>query len=403
MWAQEECPIPSGLLTAAAWEYIFAPLVLFAVSAGVIASVRRAIRTGDSSLVVSKLQALLHVAVLMACGASVAFVTELRWWVRTRGAVGFGEDSVELNWVLWAAYFPIAIGMGVLVFDVFALPSVHAACAFDPRREAEGCRRIGRWKFWYYLFFFMGVLILGPLATSTGDAQAGLHLASAAWAAIAVGECSCAAGQLSTLHTLVAVKAELNEHSATAQVLRDQIKLWKVVVPLQVGVAVFLVVVATPTVRVYSGLLFMVAIAPGALLVCSILLAIQYRALSPARQGTNKVHADAVAMRFRDSIASFAAKAGSELRADECGATAPDPELNGISLRLLQQMAAEFDIPDSRSAGDVCALHVKPLTQATQTPLVRLLQTGRDDVGALWCGRTTHFISYAWSYPFCLL
>ena len=76
---------------------------------------------------------------------------------------------------------------------------------------------------------------------------------------------------------------------------------------------------------------------------------------------------------------------------------------NGVSLRFMRHFADEFAVDDSVSAGDVCAKHVKPVTRKAVTPLVTLLQDGRDGVGASWCDAPSQFISYAWSYPFRLL
>ena len=77
--------------------------------------------------------------------------------------------------------------------------------------------------------------------------------------------------------------------------------------------------------------------------------------------------------------------------------------LNGVSLQLLRDFASEFGVDDLTTAGEVCARYVKPTTAGTRCALVTVLQAGRDGAGALWCDKPTHFISYAWTYPFRLL
>eukprot|EP00936_MAST-01D_sp_MAST-1D-sp1_P000585 g585.t1 len=113
------------------------------------------------------------------------------------------------------------------------------------------------------------------------------------------------------------------------------------------------------------------------------------------------------------TIKSCAAAASTELlsdtaraallqRADRRASDAGMPR-NGVSAEMLRQFASEFMVKDTTTAGDVCERHVKPMTAQTRVPLIAILQAGRDADGAPWCGRPTHFISYAWSYPLLLL
>ena len=69
---------------------------------------------------------------------------------------------------------------------------------------------------------------------------------------------------------------------------------------------------------------------------------------------------------------------------------------NGVSLRFMLDFADEHNVEDDTTAGEVCARHVKSMTAKAQVALVRVLQEGRDAVGARWCGKPGHFISYAW-------
>ena len=118
--------------------------------------------------------------------------------------------------------------------------------------------------------------------------------------------------------------------------------------------------------------------------------------VSPAAAGTPT--------RFgRRTISGFTAAATDEMAQARAQATqpgqvsqAPALSANGVSLRFMLDFADEHNVEDDTTAGEVCARHVKSMTAKAQVALVRVLQEGRDAVGARWCGKPGHFISYAW-------
>eukprot|EP00937_MAST-01D_sp_MAST-1D-sp2_P004569 g4569.t1 len=76
---------------------------------------------------------------------------------------------------------------------------------------------------------------------------------------------------------------------------------------------------------------------------------------------------------------------------------------NGVSLTLLSLFQNEFSLGTDTSATAVCEDHVKPTTESASTSLVALLQVGGDGGDGAqdkWVGEPTHFVSYAWQYPF---
>jgi hypothetical protein len=250
------------------------------------------------------------------------------------------------------------------------------------------------------------------LSTSGSTQDAGAVLMMCGYAGTLV---SCATPFLFLGHQLAGLERELGVASSSGkQVAGLRKALQRGGAVLLLLVPVYVTTVAAPALRNVAGVIVFVIYVVVVTVATVIISFVERSRLAPSRAAAQaKVHPTAAAVQCSGhrTVAAFAANAHRELAQDAARRELllgqerrpSGVPLNGVSLQLLRDFAREFGIDDETTARDVCARHVKPTTQGTRSALVTVLQGARDGAGALWCDKPTHFISYAWTYPFRLI
>ena len=420
MHTAARCPVPTRFLEAMCTVIAVVSGIAALCTCATMATVRRHRGGGWSSVrVVSYGISTLGTAALSAATALLG--ADVKGGLADAGAAW--RSLLYANLILY-----YGTGGAMLVWDVMLAPAVQFVGSLDARRR-QALTLAGKGGMVGYLASIWGFaapgLAMGLFGASgtVQDIGAALEACGYVMAATSFG-----AAALLMAHQLKGLARELGPATSSGQQVAN---LRRTLLIFGVMCAAFLapcytMVIAVPALRNVSGTIatlvkMTVPMTLGPLwhkfertrLVPS--HAVLQRRLSVTLAQT-KVHplspALAAEQRFgRRTIAALAAHAHRELAQDVARRElllaqeqqSSGVPLNGVSLQLLRDFASEFGVDDLTTAGEVCARYVKPTTAGTRCALVTVLQAGRDGAGALWCDKPTHFISYAWTYPFRLL
>ena len=196
------------------------------------------------------------------------------------------------------------------------------------------------------------------------------------------------------------VHASLNAASASAkQVDGLRLMLRRVALLLGNNVPLYMTVATWGTLRAIAGTVVFAGAALGLALPASAFLPFfEYSRLKPARRAhsTRIVPVSPAAAgtptRFgRRTISGFTAAATDEMVQARAQTNQPErasqasqaPALSANGVSALHLDFADETMSKMTTAGEVCARHVKTMTAKAQVALVRVLQEGRDAVGAL--------------------
>ena len=330
-------------------------------------------------------------------------------------AGGLSDGGAAWRWLqLIATFLFVCVAPNTWGYGVLLGPAVRFVGSLDATRfqQLDRAARLGMGA----ATFCFSVAVAGQgvaLFGTTEDAQdSGVVLMCCAFfVSVSIMAFTC----LHMARLMQQVHASLNAASASAKQV-DGLRLMLHRFGLVIGnFAPLYVIMATwGTLRALAGTIVFAAQALAALFLLSVAVPFfEYNRLKPARRAraTRIVPVSpatgGMPTRFgRRTISESTAAATDEIvqaraQTNQPGqasqaSQAPALSANGVSLRFMLDFADEHNVEDDTTAGEVCARHVKSMTAEAQVALVRVLQEGRDAVGARWCGKPGHFISYAW-------
>lgn len=413
MWRSESCPVSTAVYRVTAWTFVFGWIMV--IIGGVVQLTAHCFASHSIPAWARRDWRLLLLVVM-----SAAMALPWGFHIATSRAGAADASTAERVCCACCVFLWLVVVTPIYVRNMMKM-AIHHVYALNAARSRQMMRIAdGSMAMMVLAYFGMGVAWACILFASTENAQHASFAVCVATCAITTFTVGFGLTALSVqLSALLKELAGSSLRSASAKLLREQVALLKTVAKPAIFCGIACIPCAVvPAIRAVGGVvglwLFVCVLVPP-----QVLMLVFYARRICAYNGTAKVHAtsadsgDAFTRFGRHSVAAITSAATDELTVDPIaheevvqqerqGARAAIAK-NGISLRFMRHFADEFDIDDSVTAGDVCARHVKPITFRALTPLVTLLQDGRDGVGASWCDAPSQFISYAWSYPFRLL
>ena len=395
--ASKECAVPTGVLEVLLIVGAVLSAVAFVNFSITVVKVRRSGEAWSSPRTVGYVAFAMGALGMSASNALLVSDTQA------------GLEDLSASWrILFLASLVLTFAVGMLVACwVLIEPSVHFVASLDASMARSMRRAIARG--WAALAVAVACAMagngMGLLGTTEGVNDAGVALALAG-----IGACAGGSGAvlIHIARRLADLIAEVGEDTASGRQLANLRKAMLAAGNAGVQhVPPFIIIAAVPQLRGLGGVL----LCPITAALVAPAVAIALHIYEHKRIAPNKVVPTADSHAAPTNIKTHIAHAQVVLARDkqrlkEVLAQEASPEglvLNGVTLSFLKRFADEYAITPDMTAEAVCKTHIKMITSKAKTSVVALLDDGCEEGASQWVGKPNFFVSYAWSYSFCLL